>query len=513
MGTASSAGGNITSAIGALFTGTIKTASVTGSILTGGARVTGSIAGSTLNVATVTSGVLRVGDTLSSTGGSNPQVTSGTTITALGTGKGGTGTYTVSNTQTTGTGTHTITATSTTSTLTVTAVGSGVLSVGDILSSTGGSNPQVTSGTKIIGYATGTGGTGTYTVSNTQTTGTGNHTIKTTMLNVTNITTVNNAGALSLGDTLSSTGTSPNVTAGTTITALGTGTGGTGTYAVSNVQTVTSRTITAASNILRVSAITSGVLSEGDSISNTLAPFTLNPIIMPFATTGTTGTGSIGDYVLSAQFSPDSTNPNIADPTNMQSYGTAITITGGTPISSPTVGTALAVVSGTGKFLPDSVTGSISGTTMSITATIGSTNLSVGDALFGTNIKANTKITARLTGTGGTGTYTITPSQSVASSTIIDRAAVVAVNSAISFSVSRIPDIGLSSAQICGGLCPILMGDGVAGHIVGQVDLSNILNYDDWSAGFACVSGVNPSNIQTVVNVMSKQGTWTELVQ
>lgn len=56
---------------------------------------TGSISGTTLTVSAVTSGVLAVGQTLIATG-----VTSGTRITAVGTGAGGTGTYTVNVSQT-----------------------------------------------------------------------------------------------------------------------------------------------------------------------------------------------------------------------------------------------------------------------------------------------------------------------------------------------------------------------------------------------------------------------------
>jgi hypothetical protein len=59
------------------------------------AVVTGSISTTTLTVSAVTSGALSVGVVLSGTG-----VTSGTTITALGTGTGGVGTYTVSASQT-----------------------------------------------------------------------------------------------------------------------------------------------------------------------------------------------------------------------------------------------------------------------------------------------------------------------------------------------------------------------------------------------------------------------------
>lgn len=67
--------------------------------------VTGSIATTTLTVTAVTSGALSVGQTISGSG-----VTTGTKITALGTGTGGTGTYTVDTSQTASS--TTITATS-----------------------------------------------------------------------------------------------------------------------------------------------------------------------------------------------------------------------------------------------------------------------------------------------------------------------------------------------------------------------------------------------------------------
>lgn len=61
------------------------------------AKVVGSISGTTLTVASVTSGTLAVGQTISDTTG---QIVVGTTITALGSGTGGVGTYIVSNSQT-----------------------------------------------------------------------------------------------------------------------------------------------------------------------------------------------------------------------------------------------------------------------------------------------------------------------------------------------------------------------------------------------------------------------------
>lgn len=320
------------------------------------------------------------------------------------------------------------------------------------------------------------------------------------------------SGALRLTDTISG----RSISNPTTITALPSPStdGGIGTYTVnsSSNQTRGATTIVAASNVLRVSAITalsnttSGVLSNLDTIPTSVGSGRVLSYTTLSATGTTAGTGQTGDYLLDGT---QQTINNGIDQTLQQSNGKNITVYNatGTP---PAVGTALAVVSGTGSFLPDSVTGSISGTTMTVTVASG-TNLSAGDALFGGGILPFTKIVARVSGTGGTGTYTITPSQTAASSTIIDRPAVVTVTSASSFSVSRNPDTSLSGAQICGGLCPILKGDGV--HLLGEVTLSNIIDYDDWSSGFACVTGIDPSNIKTVVNVMSKQGEWTELVE
>lgn len=61
--------------------------------------------------------------------------------------------------------------------------------------------------------------------------------------------------------------------------------------------------------------------------------------------------------------------------------------------------------------------GSISGTTLTVTAMV-SGAIGVGDTLSGTGVTAGTSIIARLTGTGGTGTYTVSPSQTAASTTI-----------------------------------------------------------------------------------------------
>ena len=127
---------------------------------------TGSISGTTLTVTAVTNGTLAANQALFGVG-----VTSETVITALGTGSGGVGTYTINISQTiasermnsTNVG-AVVTGAISGTTLTVSAVTSGTLYVGQTIQGTG-----VTANTMITALGTGSGGTGTYTVSTSQT--------------------------------------------------------------------------------------------------------------------------------------------------------------------------------------------------------------------------------------------------------------------------------------------------------------------------------------------------------
>ena len=77
-----------------------------------------------------------------------------------------------------------------------------------------------------------------------------------------------------------------------------------------------------------------------------------------------------------------------------------------------------AITSGTAvSTATTSFTASISGTTMTVTA-VGSGTIAVGQVITGTGVTAGTVITALGTGTGNTGTYTVSASQTVASTTI-----------------------------------------------------------------------------------------------
>ena len=153
--------------------------------------------------------------------------------------------------------------------MTVTNVASGTIYPGAILSGTG-----VTAGLQVADQLTGTtGGIGTYSVSMSQ--NLPNSTTITASYGLMTVSAVS-SGTVSVGQTLTGTG----VTAGTAVTALGTGTGLTGTYVVQYTQTVASETITATATPLVVSY---------DSQSGAF-----------YFTSGVTGSASVAAYATGA---------------------------------------------------------------------------------------------------------------------------------------------------------------------------------------------------------------------
>ena len=216
-------------------------ASATG---TAGASVTGSISGTTLTVTGVTFGTLAVNDVVS-----HASILQTALISGLGTGTGNTGTYTLTYTGSTSSFTGSIAGT----VLTVTAVSAGTIITDQVL--TGGS---VTAGTTIVNQLTGTaGGIGTYTVSASQTRTsaslTGTYTLTSTTLTINS--TILRVSAVASGTLAVNqflTGTS--IDFGIQITALGTGTGGAGTYTLNNGDAFASTTISASGGVVTVGA-------------------------------------------------------------------------------------------------------------------------------------------------------------------------------------------------------------------------------------------------------------------
>ena len=117
-----------------------------------------------------------------------------------------------------------------------------------------------------------------------------------------------------------------------------------------------------------------------------------------------------------------------------------------------------------------SVTGSIAATTLDVTA-VGSGIIRVGMEISGTGVTAGTTITALGTGSGGTGTYTVSVSQTVASTTIagVTKDATLEVNATDAI---KIP-VGTTAQR------PV----GVAGHIRYNTTLGRFESYNGTAWG------------------------------
>jgi Protein of unknown function (DUF3383) len=174
--------------------------------------------------------------------------------------------------------------------LTVTAVTSGTLIPGSVLSGTG-----VTSGTTLGQQLSGTaGGIGTYAVSLAQAVTSETISASYGQLTITG----SGTGTFTVGQTVSGAG----VDAGTIITALGTGTGTTGTYFVNLTQTVSSETVGSTGTAVVVAfdsvsgafTITSGIVGTPSTV--TFATGTLSASLLMTAATGATlSQGSPGE--------------------------------------------------------------------------------------------------------------------------------------------------------------------------------------------------------------------------
>lgn len=102
--------------------------------------------------------------------------------------------------------------------------------------------------------------------------------------------------------------------------------------------------------------------------------------------------------------------------TGAQTVGGSLTVTGALNVSGGVTGS---ITSGTAiSTATTSFTASISGTTMTVTA-VASGTVDIGKIITGTGVTAGTSILAQLTGSPGSiGTYTVSVSQTVASTTI-----------------------------------------------------------------------------------------------
>ena len=229
----------------------------------------GSISGTTLTVTSAPTGTgLTVGQVLT-----GPGIKYNTYITAnlTGTATSSSSTWTVSESQNQMTAVFEGDITGTT--LTVTAIVSGELEIGQIISGSG-----VTPGTYIAANITENILGSTWTVSASQSVPSGTTFTSTAsrivgtpvVMNVTSV----SSGAIAVGYTLSATG----YMAGTVVTAFGSGSGTTGTYLVSPIQTYGGRTVTAYNN--------NGIVVSNIKISSNRITNTITDAVTVLKTTG-----------------------------------------------------------------------------------------------------------------------------------------------------------------------------------------------------------------------------------
>jgi hypothetical protein len=146
--------------------------------------------------------------------------------------------------------------------------------------------------------------------------------------------------------------------------------------------------------------------------------------------------------------------------------------------------------------------GSTSGTTLTVTS-MKSGTLAIGQQLFGIGVTDETVITALGSGSGGTGTYTINLSQSVASQTLNTAAVAARVTGSISGTVLTV------TAVTSGTLYPgqTIQGTGVtAGTIITALGGSAALSFAITTGGTGYAVG---DTITVTGGVYSQQATYT----
>lgn len=321
---------------------------------TGSSQYTFTGSSKILDVKTINSGSLFIGQVITGTGIYTSSF-SETIITSFGTGTGGVGTYILSDANTaTGTGV-TITGNGTKQLFNFTPTNNGSLYVGQGITGNG-----IPSGTFIESIQNGNPFLNNFPVTS------GNQTLNGNGSNILNVTEITN-GSIIVGQQITGNGISPN----TQITTIPSG-GGLGNYTMNNVAetssggTISNNIVTSVgSNVLTVINIIGGSLYLGQIITGNGIPNNTEITSVPSG-------GEEGDYILS-------------NTPSLDNNGTTFSGTG-----SPTI-TVTSITSG---------------------------SLFVGQSVSGIGIPTNTTIASLGTGTGGIGTYVLSSTASASGTNI-----------------------------------------------------------------------------------------------
>lgn len=153
----------------------------------------------------------------------------------------------------------------------------------------------------------------------------------------------------------------------------------------------------------------------------TANPITIGSSALAFSRVQTTDTQPMGDATTKLATDQFVNNALTAVVTSATSYGWLCDSTDHSAAAIALLGTVTAAGGGTVYFPPCpmvSFTGSISGTTLTVSA-VNIGTFAVGQIISGSGVNVGTKITAFVSGTGGTGTYTVNNSQTGGSKTLV----------------------------------------------------------------------------------------------
>ena len=240
-------------------------------------------------------------------------------------------------------------------------------------------------------------------------------------------------GALAVGQVLFGVG----VTQETVITALGSGSGGVGTYTINISQTIASEQMNSASVGATINGQIIGTTLYANTVTGNLflgqtiqgAGISANTIITALGT----GTGGIGAYTVSAS----QNIPSLSSTFTGQIAGTVLSATSITS-GSISVGqylygvgiTPATTVTASNTFTSTGSTITVTSGVLTIGVLTGGT-ISVGQVLTGTNVVAGTRITSNISGSGSGSTWNTTQTTAAAATAISGQSYTVSASQTI----------------------------------------------------------------------------------